>query len=115
MMKLVSRSMDIATGSPEVVVRRIGMMNPGALLLPSTAIEVQCMLIEKMEASVESFWAMVRGAFSFSASLPAWNSSLWWSPAQQGQMVGRLLGTANQVVEPISERVAANVERLRQA
>lgn len=98
---LWSRSLAISLGSPEVVARRVALMTSPAGWSPAGANEMQSMMIEKIEAALEAFGALCRGIVS-----TPWVGD-WFAPA------GAMLRTANQMVQPLSDRVEANVDRLR--
>jgi len=97
---LWSRTLAISLGGPEVVARRVALMSSPAGWSPAGANEMQSMMIEKMEATTEAFGALFRGLAS-----TTWGGD-WFAPAA-------MLRTANQMVQPLSDRVEANVGRLR--
>jgi len=109
---LWQRSLAIATGSPEVVSRRMQMLQQPAPWTTTNVLEAQNMVLEKVQAAGESWWALYRGSIN-SATLPAWGSAQWLQPATGLQIARRTARTAHQALTPISRRVNANVKRLR--
>lgn len=104
--------MSIATGTPEVVSRRMQLLQQPAPWTTSNLLEAQNMVLEKVHAAGESWWALYRGSMN-GAALPAWGSAQWLQPATGLQIARRTARTANQALTPISRRVNANVKRLR--
>ena len=68
-------SMEIATGAPQVISHRVGMMHPAAWSATAAA-EFQQMVVEKMEAAAESWSVLVQAALS---PVPMADHPLaWW-------------------------------------
>ena len=108
---LWTRAMDISTGAPEVVARRLHLMRPEGLWSPATWIEMQQMVIEKMVAAAESGWAL----YSAAVAPVAWaGAAQWWAPAHQRRLTHHAVRSAHRALDPVSRRVKANVKRLRQ-
>ena len=102
--------MDIATGAPEVISRRLAMFNQPGPWTQAAMREAQQMVLEKMLAVHESWWAVVRTAFTAGMVPP--NSALWLRPPSK-RTTQQALRAAHQVLHPLSRRVNANVKRLR--
>jgi hypothetical protein len=109
---LWTRTMDISVGAPEVISRRLQLMQPQSLWAPKTVFEMQGMVLEKAMAALESGWALYRSGLQTFA-WPAFGSALWWAPAHQRRLSQHALRSANRALAPLSRRVKANVKRLR--
>jgi hypothetical protein len=109
---LWTRTMDISVGAPEVISRRLQLMQPHTLCAPGTLFEMHGMVMEKALAAFESGWALYRAGLQ-TFTWPAVGSSLWWAPAHQRRLSQHALRSANQALAPLSRRVNANVKRLR--
>lgn len=95
-----ARCSAITTGSPEVIGRRVAFMISPAACSMSGINEVHSMISEKLEASMELYSLLLSNCRP-----PAW-----------AEVVVPGLGlvrTANELLKPLSERVEANVGRLR--
>ena len=99
----------IATGSPQVIAHRVGMMHPVSWS-PVAAAECQQMVAEKVEAAAESWLALCAAwlAVPSAASAP-----LWWDSGFPQGIVDHAVGAVNQALDPVSRCVSANVDRLR--
>ena len=107
---LWSRSMDIAIGAPEVIARRLAMFHPSNPWTPAAMLEAQRMLLEKVQASQESWWAAYQ-AWLQSAALPPFMSAAWLRP--NNRHVRHAVTAMHNSLKPVSRRVNANVKRLR--
>ena len=76
---LWTRTMDISVGAPEVISRRLQLMQPQSLWAPKTVFEMQGMVLEKAMAALESGWALYRSGLQTFA-WPAFGTALWWAP-----------------------------------
>lgn len=109
-----NRSMEIATGAPQVISHRVGMMHPAAWSA-TTAAELQQMVVEKMEATAESWSVLLRAAFS-PLPLPTANHPMgWWGAAYTENMADHAATVVGQALLPVSRCVTANVDRLSKA
>ena len=109
--KLWTHQMDIATGAPEVVARRVAKMyEPGAMWSTDQWLESQRMVIEKWEAAWKSWWAIYGGA-----TLPRLSAPMMidWTRPMTPRQATRAVHTANRALAPVSSRVKANAKRLR--
>jgi len=109
--KLWSHQVDIATGAPEVIARRVAMMyEPGAMWSTDQWLESQRMVLEKWEAAWRSWWATYAGA-----SLPRLTTPMLtdWTRMMTPGMTTRSVRTANRALAPVSSRVKSNAKRLR--
>jgi hypothetical protein len=104
--------MDISVGAPEVISRRLQLMQPHTLWSPANLLEVQRMVAEKMMALAESNWAIWRAAWAM-AAWPLAGTSAWWTPTHQQRMARHALRATDRALAPLSRRVNANVKRLR--
>jgi hypothetical protein len=111
MTRLVTNSMDIALGAPRVINHRMRMMGPTALWSPTTLIEAQLMVWEKLHAAFEC-WLVVGAAAFAPAAWPALGAGAWTAGGQR-RMAQHALRTAHRTLHPYSRRVKANVKRLR--
>lgn len=109
---LWTRSIAIAAGAPEVMARRLRLMHPASAWSPAGVFEVQSMWMEKLAAVCES-WCAVGRATLATVRLPHSDTELWWLPVQQQRLAYEAVQAAHQVLLPVSERVSANVLRLR--
>ena len=99
----------IATGAPQVIAHRVGMMHPVAWS-PVAAAECQQMVAEKVEAAAESWWALCAAWLA----APAGASTVgWWDNGFPQGMADHALGAVNHALDPVSRCVTANVDRLR--
>ncbi|TMH09166.1 MAG: hypothetical protein E6H79_00745 [Betaproteobacteria bacterium] len=103
--------MDIATGAPEVISRRLAMFNQPGPWTQAAMREAQRMVLEKLLAAHESWWAVVRTAFT-AGLVPPVGSALWLRPPSK-RATQQAMRAAHQVLHPVSRRVNANVKRLR--
>ena len=104
---LWTRATEIAVGAPEVVARRLQLMQPASLWTPATLLEMQQMVAEKMFAAAESGWAIWYAGLSMAGTMP------WWAPVQQRRLAHHAMRSAHRALAPVSRRVRANVRRLR--
>ena len=111
-LSLWTRATDISVGAPEVISRRLHLMQPHSLWSPTTMFEMQGMVMEKALASFESAWALYRAGLQTFA-WPAFGTALWWAPAHQRRLSQHAVRSANRALAPLSRRVNANVKRLR--
>ena len=101
----------IATGAPQVIAHRVGMMHPVSWP-PVAAAECQQMVAEKVEAAAESWWALCAAWLA----APAGASTVgWWDNGFPQGMADHALGAVNHALDPVSRCVTANVDRLRKA
>lgn len=127
---LQRQALDIATSTPQVIAQRVGqMMTPGYNPNGKDQAEFNKMILEKVSAFYESWWAMslasVQAQQSMFSALTRMAPSLMptpFSPAKamsmgQIQSLGQNLLTSqfnmmNKGLQPISSRVKANAKRL---
>jgi hypothetical protein len=109
---LWTRAMDISTGAPEVISRRLHLMQPHSLWSLSTLLEMQRMVMEKMAAVAESGWALYASSLAQSA-WPMLGTTEWWAPTHQRRLSHHALRSVDKALAPMSKRVNANVRRLR--
>lgn len=104
-LKLWNRSTQIAVGAPEVVAHRLHLFCAPWPWTPSTVIESQQMVWEKMLTAGEMWWTLWMGVWSPAALL----GSRGWD----GRYHPHALHAMHRALEPVSSRVNANVRRLR--
>lgn len=127
---LQRQAFDIVTSTPQVVAQRVGqMMTPGYNPNGKDQAELNKMILEKVSAFYESWWAMgwasMQAQQSMLLALTRMAPSLMptpFSPAKamsmgQMQSLGQNLLTSqfnmlNKGLQPISSRVKANAKRL---
>lgn len=102
--------MDIATGAPQVIGKRMQMLQPSARWSWENALEAQRMVMEKLAAASEVWWALCGATFM---AWPVFGSKRWLRPASQLRLTHQHARTANQALAPLARRVNANVRRLR--
>jgi hypothetical protein len=103
--------MDIATGAPEVISRRMALFHRQGPWTLAATLEAQGMILEKLQAAHESWWVLYRAAFT-AGVLPPIGSPLWLRPPTQ-RATQHAVRTAHRALHPLSRRVTANVRRLR--
>ena len=109
-----NRSMEIATGAPQVISHRVGMMHPAAWSA-TTAAELQQMVVEKMEATAESWSVLLQAAF-LPLPLPTTGHPMdLWSAAYAENMANHAAAVVGKALLPVSRCVTANVDRLNKA
>ena len=101
------RTAEIAVGAPEVVGRRLQLMQPASVWTPAALFEMQQMVAEKMFAAAESGWAIYLAGMSMAGVAP------WWAPAHQQRFADHAVRAVHRALAPVSRRVRANVRRLR--
>ncbi|WKB52631.1 hypothetical protein [Eleftheria terrae] len=102
-----TRSMDIATGAPEVITRRLTMMNAPWPWPMATVLESQRMVWEKTLAASQAWWS------TWFAMWPHLMQSPQTLMRPTLHHTGHLVRTANQALLPYSRTVKSNVKRLR--
>ena len=110
---LWTRTLAIAAGSPEVMARRVDLLQSTDALTPAGLREAQSMWMEKLAALTEAWCAVGRVTLS-TVRWPETLLPLWWLPAEQERYAQITLQAANQILLPVSDRVSANVQRLRE-
>lgn len=98
-LRLWTQWADLAQGAPEVIQRRLSMIARQPLA-PQTLVESQRMVLEKMVAAGEAWWALWQGA-----------AAVGVRPRRGAG--GHAVAVASRALQPASRRVKANVKRLR--
>ncbi|MCW7538203.1 hypothetical protein OOT46_10120 [Aquabacterium sp. A7-Y] len=104
-----TRSMDIAWGAPQVITKRLTMMNAPWPWPAATVLESQRMVWEKTLAASQAWWSTWLAMWPHLMQAP---DKLWRPSARNTQHWVR---TANRAMLPYSSTVNANVKRLGKA
>ena len=110
-----NRTMEIATGAPQVISHRVGLMHP-ATWSPTTSAELQQMVAEKVQAAAESWSVLCQAALS--PVLPmqlAANPLDWWGVSYSDSVADHAASVVHQALLPVSRCVSANVDRLKKS
>src|SRR5512146_80883 len=110
--RLWARTSDISLGAPEVIARRLHLLQPATLWSPASLLEMQRMVLEKTTAAAEAGWAIWLAALApFGWATPA--AVPWWGSSHQQRLASHAVRSAHRALAPVSRRVKANVKRLR--
>jgi hypothetical protein len=111
---LWKRSLDVATGAPEVSAHRTTAMRrtPWA---PDTVVECNRMVAEKMLAAGEAWWSLWRDSMALRLPAMSWPPAGMVLPPLDAVSHERAVRAADRALKPYARRVAANRRRLRKA